>query len=594
MTTLCDNNVDIAAICETWLQDSKSPTTAIIKSYGFSIRHSFRKEQKGGGTALIFKSGLKLSPCSLSGNYKSFESTAAFLKSSTGTKTIFLVIYRTGPISVAFVQELDTLLSILFQKCDCLILSGDLNIHFEQTNINLYQQTLNILHSYGLQRQVFKPTHIGGGCLDHVFIYSVKGQLQNSVTVESNPLFGSDHIPVYCTFTMAYETKYLKEIQFRNTKQIDKTEFSIQLQNLATECMSNDRTFKETVATLFSGTHKLLDEHAPIMTKTISIVEKSPWFDGEYKKCRIARRKAERIWKKSRSASDYISYKKLSVCCTQLADKKKKEDFSKMIAKAQGNPKTLYQFVNKELDRSQTKMLPEHTNISELTTKFNNFFVDKVNKIRENMSTTFTPQFEQLPQMKTMHEFRPSCLDEIKEIISECGVKCSPSDLLPQGLLKENMPSLLPVFVHLVNLSLSSGNIDGVKSADIAPALKSDSLDPDIFNFFRPISNLLFLGKLTERVVLRRLEEHLSNNGLNCPEQSAYKKGYSTETLLIRIWNDLLVASDNQECTIVMMLDLSAAFDTVDHDLLLNILKEEIGLRGKVLSWFTSFITGRS
>ena len=68
----------------------------------------------------------------------------------------------------------------------------------------------------------------------------------------------------------------------------------------------------------------------------------------------------------------------------------------------------------------------------------------------------------------------------------------------------------------------------------------------------------------------------------------------STETLIIKIVNDVLIAMDEKEATVIMLLDLSAAFDTVDHDLLLNILKKEIGLRGKVLDWFSSFLKGRS
>ena len=156
------------------------------------------------------------------------------------------------------------------------------------------------------------------------------------------------------------------------------------------------------------------------------------------------------------------------------------------------------------------------------------------------------------------------------------------------------LPILLPLILQIVNASLSQGSMDGVKQADIIPLLKNNSLDPNVLKNFRPVSNLTFLGKLIERVVLKRLNEHLSNNDLHCPEQSAYKKNCSTETLLVRIWNDLLVASDEKSATVVMMLDLSAAFDTVDHDLLLHILMKEIGLRGTVLKWFESFLKGRS
>jgi len=86
----------------------------------------------------------------------------------------------------------------------------------------------------------------------------------------------------------------------------------------------------------------------------------------------------------------------------------------------------------------------------------------------------------------------------------------------------------------------------------------------------------------------------MSLNNLHCPNQSAYKKNHSTETLLIRIWNDLLVATDEKKGTVLMLLDLSAAFDTVDHKLLLKILSDEIGLRGVALLWFESFLTGRA
>ena len=107
------------------------------------------------------------------------------------------------------------------------------------------------------------------------------------------------------------------------------------------------------------------------------------------------------------------------------------------------------------------------------------------------------------------------------------------------------------------------------------------------------LSNLTLIGKLIERVVLRRLNTHMDNNNLNVPFQSGYKKCHSTETLLIRVVNDLLIASSESKATIVMMLDLSAAFDTVDHGKLLTILKNELGIIGTAWKWFHSFLTGR-
>ena len=87
----------------------------------------------------------------------------------------------------------------------------------------------------------------------------------------------------------------------------------------------------------------------------------------------------------------------------------------------------------------------------------------------------------------------------------------------------------------------------------------------------------------------------MAQNNLKIPFQSAYKKYHSTGTLLIRIVNDLLITIDENKATVhvVRLLDLSAAFDTVDHNKLLNILKYEIGLEGEALNWFRSFLCGR-
>ena len=593
MMTLEDRDVDIAAICETWLVSKSNPTTAKIKQHGYSILHDYRSDQRGGGTALIFKSSMKLSPICLQ-NFSTFECTAATLKSTCGTKIVFLVVYRTGNMCVLFNQEIDRLISDLLMKCDCLVLAGDLNIHFDQAGNRLYQQAFQMLESCGMKRHVFDPTHISGSCLDHIFTFSLHGQLDCKVTVDNKNTLLSDHFPVYCMFTLSYEKKYVKEINYRKLKDINQSDFSIHLRETFKQSVSDQLCFKESVLKLSIGTQRLLDQYAPLTKKVISVVDKAPWFDADYRQLRKQRRKAERI--RNRSIENQIEYKDLCKKCSDLANVKKKEYFSNLICKAQGNLKTLYQLVNKELDRGQKNALPDnYDSISQLADDFNHFFEEKVKKIRSELPDKhFDNTFDDFPQMKLMHEFQPTSIDEIKEIIAESGIKCSPADLLPFKLFKDNLDIVLPTIVYLVNLSLSTGNMEGVKLADIIPLLKNDHLDPNVLKHFRPVSNLTFLGKLIERVVLRRLNEHLSRNNLNCCDQSAYKKDHSTETLLIRIWNDLLVATDQKTCTVMLMLDLSAAFDTVDHQLLIQILRNEIGLRGNVLSWFKSFLTGRS
>ena len=184
-------------------------------------------------------------------------------------------------------------------------------------------------------------------------------------------------------------------------------------------------------------------------------------------------------------------------------------------------------------------------------------------------------------------------MDEITDILKECKIKTSSNDPLPAFLIEDNIDELLPKICELVNISLTSGSIDGEKTAHLTPLIKNQSLDSSSFGNYRPISNLSFISKLIERIVLRRLNKHLTENKLNIPLQSAYKKHHSCETLMVRIVNDLLIASDENKATVVMLLDLSAAFDTVYHPKLVKILKQEIGIQGTALKWFESFICGR-
>ena len=142
-------------------------------------------------------------------------------------------------------------------------------------------------------------------------------------------------------------------------------------------------------------------------------------------------------------------------------------------------------------------------------------------------------------------------------------VKTCELDPLPSTLLKDFLDDLIPYFTCVINKSLATGNFPSVfKSAVIRPLLKKPSLDPDNLKNYRPVSNLSLLSKLTEKIVLLQLSEHLQTNNLLYSLQSAYRPGHSTETALLKIVNDLLSALDEDKVSLLSLLDLSAAFDT--------------------------------
>ena len=132
-----------------------------------------------------------------------------------------------------------------------------------------------------------------------------------------------------------------------------------------------------------------------------------------------------------------------------------------------------------------------------------------------------------------------------------------------------------------MNTSLQSGQMPSqLKVFKLRPLLKKPSLDHTQFSNYRPVSNLTFISKAIEKLVANQLISYINENNLNETFQSAYKQYHSTETALIRVHNDILSAIDNRGTVILLLLDLSAAFDTVDHDILLSRLRKRFGITG--------------
>ena len=168
-------------------------------------------------------------------------------------------------------------------------------------------------------------------------------------------------------------------------------------------------------------------------------------------------------------------------------------------------------------------------------------------------------------------------------------------DLLPASVLTKCLQRLLPVITDIVNRSLDEAlRPNSLKTALIIPLLKKTNLDTEDFKNFRPVTNLPFVSKLIEKSVAVQLVQYIDDNNFDEKLQSAYKKLHSTKTTLLRIHDDILRTVD-RGCTVVsLLLDLSAAFDTVGHGLLLPRLNTRFGVKGKVLAWFKSYLTDRS
>ena len=126
----------------------------------------------------------------------------------------------------------------------------------------------------------------------------------------------------------------------------------------------------------------------------------------------------------------------------------------------------------------------------------------------------------------------------------------------------------------------------------VLPLLKKPGLDCQ-FKKFRPVCNLPFTSKLTERAVFEQIQKHMCTNNLYPPYQPSYRRYFSTGTSLLRVKKDILLNMNKQHLTLLILLDLSSAFDTVDHDILLKRLSSKFAVSGTVIEWLRSYLDER-
>ena len=147
----------------------------------------------------------------------------------------------------------------------------------------------------------------------------------------------------------------------------------------------------------------------------------------------------------------------------------------------------------------------------------------------------------------------------------------------------------------IVRQSFSNGIFPTLlKTSLVRPKLKKPDLKPDLLANYRPIANIPFLSKVLEKSAAIQVHNYLNDNDLFPALQSAYRKYHSTETALLRVTDDILKTLDTNGEVILVLIDLSAAFDTLDHQILLARLRKYFNFTETALKWFSSYLLGRS
>ena len=408
----------------------------------------------------------------------------------------------------------------------------------------------------------------------------------------------SDHNIVQCNLLLVKPRRPRQKITYRKYAAINNIEFITDLEqstlftNPSDQITGLSRQYNSTIT-------GLIDKHAPLITRVITIRQRTPWFSEELSEAKRQLRRAERRWRQTRLTVHRDMFTSLRDTYRRELITTKSVYFCDKIEESTRNMKSMYRVANTLMGRKLLRTLPEHHCSDEvMADRFLEHFTDKITSIRQRLNQPSDAQAARSAidneRSHTLSEFSPATTVTTCRLVQTCPSKQCCLDPLPTSLLKANINVVAPTLTRIINLSLESETVPtDMKSALITPVLKKTSLDSNELVNYRPISNLSFVSKLLERHIAADLRYYIDENTLLDPFQSAYRPRHSTETALVRIHDDILQALDRKKGVILVLLDLTAAFDTVDHSMLLRQLYS-IGIRGSALAWLTSYLSDRT
>ena len=331
----------------------------------------------------------------------------------------------------------------------------------------------------------------------------------------------------------------------------------------------------------------LVDKHASFAAVKIRAHRNAPWYDNDCRKVKAKTRKLEIQFRDKQSALDREVWRAHSRYQRFLFNEKYVHYWSDAIQSNKGDSKALWSKISALLKAS-----PNTSTSTNTADDFAIFFKNKVDVIRAATASAPPPIIEarSCSTLSTMKAFTTA---EIVKLVSSSPSKHCSLDPAPTWLVKQALPLLADTITLMCNASLTEGVFpDALKQAIVRPRLKKPTLDPVDLRSYRPISNLSFISKIVERAVAARFSDHVEAEHLLPSRQSAYRTNHSTETAIVAVHDELVRNIDSGKASVLVLLDLSTAFDTVDHNTLPQVLDRRFGVTGTALNWFVSYLSG--
>ena len=597
---------DIICLSETWLDHSVPENSHIPEGYSIIRKdrsENFQqkyKKNKGGGVAILYRTYLNVEK-----KTTLTDDTEDILWAQVKMKNSFLlgVIYRPQYSQILDEQEKESKLEQNIRKASeissRILVTGDFNADMRNQNDNATTAVKSCYKTYNLKQLITKATRIDpatgkGTLIDHIW------SSPEIETISSGTFIGlSDHLGTFVKLPKSFiNYKPPKIIKYRNFKNYNSEnfaqDFKLNISKSKLDQMIENEELDKATEELVNIIYQTASIHAPIKYRKKKNKCKLPWSNANLK---------NKITNKNKLLQDMYTTKNPSIKKKVSLEQKvirnlkrslKTAYYKKELDEAGTDPTKLWEIYNSLIGKHQPSEEIEPENLSQTKANEYNEYFAEIGKKLVNQSNLTEKDLNLPPTNHTQKfSFKPETTESTEKLIDYLKIKTATGmDEINVRLVKDLKKEIAPLLCKLINLGYSKKAFPHcMKKAIIRPIYKRDNKN-NISNY-RPIAILPAISKIFERSAQIQFTKFFETTKRIIENQHAYRPQHSTITCLVETIDEVHQALDNKKHAALITLDLSKAFDCLNHNLLLQKLNH-LGLDDSSLAWTKSYLENRT